>query len=209
MLMRGFDLPFEEEVIPLRRPETKSRILARSAAGKVPVLIDGDVTVWESLSIMEYLAEKFPDRAIWPADPKARAYARSVSSEMHASFQALRNTCPVNLATRFAPRDRGDEIRENVARVEALWGEVRQRFGQGGPYLFGAFSAADAMYAPVVTRFDTYQIDVSADTRAYMDAVLSHPAFVQWKAEAFQEPWEIAAYEQGETAVEVFYQPGK
>ena len=204
ILMRAFDISFDEEVIPLRQDNTKARILAHSAAGKVPVLVDGDVTVWDSLSIFEYLADKFPDRAIWPTNAEARAYARSASAEMHAGFTNLRNTCPVNLAKRFAPRDRGDDIRAETARVEALWRELRGRFGNGGPFLFGAFCAADAMYAPVVTRFDTYQIPVGDDTRSYMDAVLAHKSFVQWREEGLAEPWEITTYETGETVVEQF-----
>ncbi|MFM1815417.1 MAG: hypothetical protein RLZ98_2112 [Pseudomonadota bacterium] len=208
LVMHAFAIPFDEVVIPLRQDDTKARILAYSPAGKVPVLVDGDVTVWESLAIIEYLADRYPDRGIWPADPAARAYARSASSEMHAGFQALRTRCPVNLGRRFAPRDRGDDIRENVARTEALWRELRQRFGQDGPFLFGAFCGADAMFAPVVTRLDTYSIDVGADTRAYMDAVLEHASYRQWLAGALAEPWYIASYETGEdTPVEIFHHP--
>ena len=208
MLMRELAIPFDEEVIPLRRPDTRARILARSGAGKCPVLIDGDVTVWESLAIAEYLADKFPDKCVWPADAKARAHARAASNEMHAGFQPLRAACPMNLAKRFAPRDFGPDVAVSVARLEDLWRDARARFGSRahGPFLYGAFTAADAMFAPVVTRLDTYQIAVAADTRAYMDAVLGTPSFLAWKAGALAEPreWDIGEYEDGHTSVEAF-----
>ncbi len=218
LLMRALGIPFQDETIAMYQLDSKARMLARGPAGKCPVLIDGDVTVWESLAIIEYLAEKFPDKGIWPADAKARAHARSASHEMHAGFQPLRQKCPMNLRARFAFRDRGPEFVESVARVEALWREARGRFGStlfsrsgaspdaSAPYLYGAFSAADAMFAPVVTRLDTYNVPVAADTRAYMDAILNHPAFVAWRTDALAEPpaWDVPHYEEGETVVEVF-----
>ena len=207
ILMRELGIAFDEEVIPLRRPDTKARILARSGAGKCPVLIDGDVTVWESLAIAEYLAEKFPAKGVWPSDVRARAHARAASNEMHAGFQPLRAACPMNLGKRFAPRDFGPDVAASVSRLEELWREARTRFGVkvGGPFLYGAFSAADAMFAPVVTRLDTYQIAVAADTRAYMDAIFATAGFRDWKTGALAEPrdWDIAEYEDGHTAVEV------
>lgn len=204
VLMRAFEIPFDEEVIPIRQSDTRERILVHSPSGKVPVLIDRDVTVWESLAIAEYLAEKFPHLAIWPAGSAARACARAVAAEMHAGFQPLRIHCPLNFAKRFAPRDRGDEVRANVARIEEMWRDARRRFGAAGPFLFGAFSAADAMYAPIASRFDTYQIEVSPETRAYMTTILAHPAVIEWRSAALREPWHIAVYEEGETAVEDF-----
>ena len=208
LLMRALGLPFEEEVIAMRKPDTKARMLARGPAGKCPVLIDDDITIWESLAIVEYLAEKFPDKGIWPADAKARAHARAASNEMHAGFQPLRAACPMNLSKRFAARDFGPDVAASVARIEALWREARDRFGakSAAPFLYGAFSAADAMFAPVVTRLDTYQIPVAADMRSYMDAVLAHPAFLEWKQAALAEPrdWDIPEYDEGHTAVEVF-----
>jgi len=205
--LSAFDIAFEETVIAMYRPDTRERMLSYGPTGKVPVLIDGDVTVWESLAIMEYLAERFPDKAIWPADRAARAHARCAASEMHAGFTGLRSTCPMNLTKRFAPKDRGEECAADVARLEQLWSEARTRFGSGGAFLYGAFSAADAMFAPVVSRLDTYQIAVNADTRRYMDAVLNHPAFLAWKESALQEPWTLPHYEEGETAVETFHHP--
>ena len=207
MLLKAFDIPFEETVIAMYKPDTKERMLAFGPTGKVPAIRDGDMVVWESLAIMEHIAERFAERGIWPSDPVARAHARSACSEMHAGFTGIRSACPMNLTKRFVPRDRGDAVRADVARLEALWGEARSRFGGDGPFLYGRFSAADAMYAPVVTRLDTYQIDVSPQTRAYMEAVLSHPAFVAWKADAFREPWALPHYEEGETVAEILYVP--
>lgn len=208
LLMRALDIPFTDEVIPMRRPDSKARMLARGPTAKCPVLIDDGVTVWESLAIVEYLAERFPAKGVWPADAKARAHARSAANEMHAGFQALRNACPMNLSKRFARKDHGPDVAANVARIEALWREARTLFGAatGQPWLYGSFGAADAMYAPVVTRFDTYQIEVAPDTRAYMAAILSHPAFVEWRTAALEEPadWDFAGYEIGLTPVEVF-----
>lgn len=207
LAMSVLGIPFDETVIPLYQADTKARILAVSPTGKVPCLTDGDVTVWESLAIIEYLAEKFPEKPVWPRAAKARAHARSAANEMHAGFQALRQACPMNLGKRFARKDRGAEVAANVARLSALWKEARTVFGGKGPFLYGEFSATDAMFAPVVTRLDTYQIEVDAETRAYMDAVLSHPAFIAWRDAALQEPWHLPHYEEGETPVEIFHRP--
>jgi glutathione S-transferase len=204
MVLRAFEIPFEEIVIPLRTPESAARIIEYSPSGKLPVLIDGDVTVWESMAIIEYLAETFPDRAIWPRDRKVRAHARSISNEMHAGFQALRQGCPMHLGVRFATPPLTDSIRSCIDRIEDIWAEARNRFAAGGPYLYGAFSAADAMYAPVVTRFDTFQIPVREATRAYMDAILAHPAFIAWRTAALAEPWSIPEYAAGHTIIESF-----
>jgi glutathione S-transferase len=209
ILMRALGISFTEETIPMYQADSKARMLAKGPTGKCPVLIDGDVTVWESLAIIEYVAEKFPGKGVWPADAKARAHARSAANEMHAGFQPLRQKCPMNLRARFAFKDRGPEVAESVARIEALWREARARFGSRSaqPFLYGAFCGADAMYAPVVTRLDTYQIPVAAETRAYMDALLAHPAFVAWRTDALAEPaaWNVFdRYEEGETPVEIF-----
>ena len=189
LLLRELGIGFDEVLIPLGQPDTRERILRHSPAGRVPVLLDGDVTVWESLAIAEYAAERWPAAGVWPADAGARALARAVSSEMHAGFAALRGGCPMNLGKRYAARDRGEGVARDAARIEALWADARARFGRGGPFLFGAFSAADAMYAPVVTRFDTYAIPVGPDARAYMDAVLSLPSFGEWRDAGLAEPW--------------------
>lgn len=184
-------IPFEEEVVPLETPEFKQR-LKMSGSGKVPTLIDGEITVWESLAILEYLADKFPDRNLWPADAAARAHARAVSSEMHAGFQPLRSACAMNMWRPVMKRTISPEVAANVARIDALWRDCRARFGKGGPFLFGKFGAADAMYAPVVSRFYTYDIEVGGAAREYMSAVMALPAWAEWKAAAVKEPWVLA-----------------
>lgn len=185
-------IPFEEKVIPFETEEFKRDVGGVSGTGKVPVLIDGDIKIWESLAILEYLAEKFPDAGLWPKDVAARAHARVVANEMHAGFQAMRNHLPCNFARRIIKRELTPEVIANVKRVEALWADCRARFGKGGPFLFGAFSNADAMYAPVVGRFHTYDVDVGEGTRAYMKTMMALPAWQQWTAEGIKEPWLFA-----------------
>lgn len=189
ILMRHLGLAFDEILVPLDTPEFAETVRRHSAAGKVPVLIDGDVTVWDTLAIMEYLAERHPTLPIWPETVPARAMARSIAAEMHSGFGALRSACPMNLGKRYGARDRGEAVARDVTRIEAIWREARERFGGEGPFLFGEFGAADAMYAPVVTRLDTYAIPVAPETRAYMDAVLALPAFQAWCDAALAEPW--------------------
>src|SRR5689334_5559274 len=157
--LRVAGIPFDEEVIPLYDAGSKAQILARSPAGKVPILIDGDVRVWESLAILEYAAEKFPAAQLWPADAAARAHARAISTEMHAGFVPLRSECGMNMWRPVAKKELSADARANIARIQAMWTDARVRFGAGGPFLFGRFSAADAMFAPVVSRFETYAID--------------------------------------------------
>lgn len=202
MVLHAFDIPFTETVVPLKQPETKARIAAFTPSGKVPVLIDGDLAIWESLAIIEYLAETMVEKPIWPRNPEARAHARAISNEMHSGFLALRQTCPMNLSKRFKTPALSEDVIANVARIEEIWRETRATHARTGPYLYGDFTAADAMYAPVVTRLDTYQIPVAAETRAYMEAILAHPSFLQWKSDALKEPWTLTEYELGHTAVE-------
>jgi len=187
LALRANDIPFDEVFIPLYTddPADKDRILSFSRAGKVPTLVDGDVTVWDSLAIIEYLAEKFPEKKLWPEDPASRAHARSISAEMHSGFAALRNECGMNLHRPIRAVALSDDARANVARIQQIWSECHQRYG--GPFLFGAFSAADAMYAPVVHRFRTYAIEVAPSARHYFDAMLSQPAFQQWTREGLAE----------------------
>lgn len=194
LVMEAFGLPREEEVIPLDQPDTGARIAAVSGAGRVPVLVDGPLTVWDSLAICEYLAERFPEKALWPRDPAARAVARSACAEMHSGFQALREACPVKVKEVFEPRPLSPSVQANVARITALWEECRRRFGQGGPWLFGAFSIADAFYAPVVSRFRTYGIPVSGAAAAWADAMWAHPAMQKWIALAKAESFEMKRY---------------
>jgi glutathione S-transferase len=189
LAMKVAGIAFEEQVIPLYEPGSRERILKYSSTGKVPVLIDGEQRIWESLAILEYLAEEFPKANLWPAEARARSHARAVAAEMHAGFQALRKACPMNLWLPVKARPQSDEVMDNVRRVDALWNDCRARFGQNGQFLFGAFGAADAMYAPVASRLHSYGLDVSAVSRAYIDAILALPAFVEWRAAGLKEPW--------------------
>jgi glutathione S-transferase len=182
-------IPFDETVVSLGDPAFKARLLKVTPAGKVPALVDGDTHLWESLAILEFLAEKFPAARLWPVDAAARAHARAIASEMHAGFIPLRRHCPMNFWRPVRRRDLTEEVAANVTRIDAMWSDCRERFGAGGPFLFGAFSAADAMYAPVVSRFHTYDIAVSPAARAYMDAVMGLPAWAAWRAAALAEPW--------------------
>ena len=197
LLMRQFGIAFEETVIPMRQSDTSAGLLAVSPTGKVPVLRHGDVHVWESLAIIEYLADCFPHLPIWPRESVVRAFARSISCEMHAGFMALRQECPTNFRRQpRAPRSAlSEDARANIARIEAIFAESRSRFGAEGPFLMGQFGAADAMFAPVINRFYAYDIKVSAATKAYMDSVRALPAWQQWHADGAAEPWVIEAYE--------------
>ncbi len=185
--MKTAGVAFEETVVSLEAKDFKARITALSGAGKVPVLLDGDVRVWESLAILEYVAEKFPAARLWPESAAARARARAVASEMHAGFQPLRRQLPMNMWRPVKARALDAEAAANVARIDEIFTECLAK--SGGPFLFGAFGAADAMYAPVVSRFHTYAVGVSATARSYMDAVMALPAWREWRATALQEPW--------------------
>lgn len=187
--MKGAGLYFEETVIPIGTPDFKERVSKLSATTKVPVLVDGDIVVWESLAIIEYVAEIRPDARLWPADRAARAHARAIANEMHAGFAALRRHCPMNMARPVIARALPDDVVADVRRIDAMWQMCLARFGGGGPFLFEQFSAADAMYAPVVSRFHTYAIEVSGPSRAYMDAIMGTPAWNEWRQAALQETW--------------------
>jgi len=189
LAMKVAGIAFDETVIPLYEAGSKERILQHSPAGKVPVLIDGDVHVWESLAIMDYLAESVPQAGLWPADRTARAHARAISAEMHAGFAPLRRHCPMNMWRKVNARAVPAEVADNVRRIEAMWTDCRGRFGRSGAFLFGAFGAADAMYAPVVSRLHTYGIEVGPVARGYMQAVMALPAWAEWRAAALKEPW--------------------
>jgi glutathione S-transferase len=195
ILLAHFKIPFEEIVIPMDEPGTREAMLQHAPTGKCPSLHDGKVSVWESLAIIEYVAEQHPDVAIWPKGRAARAHARSLANEMHAGFQALREACPTNF--RRAPKAiaLSEAVKSDVARIEAAWADAREAFGKAGPFLFGRFSAADAMFAPVVNRFHAYAAPVSPATRAYMDAVMALTAWKAWIGGAEAEPWRIERYE--------------
>jgi glutathione S-transferase len=189
--MKVAGIPFEETVISLDAPDFKER-LKISGTGKVPVLVDGAVQVWESLAILEYLAETIPAARLWPADPAARAHARVIANEMHAGFVPLRRQCPMNMWRPVKKMELNAEAAANAARIDAMWSDCRARFGAGGPFLFGTFTASDAMYAPVVSRFHTYAVEVGAASRAYMAAVMALPAWAEWRAAALKEEWVLA-----------------
>ncbi|MFZ3338676.1 MAG: glutathione S-transferase family protein [Xanthobacteraceae bacterium] len=180
-------IAFDETVISLEAKDFKARVTALSGAGRVPILRDGDVRIWESLAILEYLAEKFPAAGLWPMDVGARAHARAIASEMHAGFLPLRRHLPMNVARPVKSRALDDGAAGDVVRIDAIWSECRAEFG--GPFLFGRFGAADAMYAPVVWRFHTYAVDVSAAARDYMRAVMDLPAWAEWRDAARRETW--------------------
>jgi glutathione S-transferase len=195
MAMRACGIPFEEILIPIYRDDSKARLLAVSPSGKVPALIDGAVSVWDSLSIIEYLAEKFPQAGLWPADAAARAHARSISAEMHSGFPALRMECGMNMHRPAGRKTLSPEAEANIARIHEIWSDCRKRHGAEGPFLFGSFGAADAMYAPVVSRFETYAIAGATVVMDYMKAVASLPAWREWKEAALAEEWIIAKFE--------------
>jgi glutathione S-transferase len=197
LALRANDIPFEETVIPLYtdNPADKQQILSFSRAGKVPVLVDGDITVWDSLAIIEYIAERYPEKKLWPDDVAARAHARSVCAEMHSGFMALRKECGMNLHRPVGAVTLSADAKANVARVQEIWRECRARYGAKGPFLFGGFGAADAMYAPVVHRFRTYAIDVAPEARAYMETMMALPAFQEWTRDGLAETLVIERFE--------------
>lgn len=184
--LKQIGAPFREIRIPLRQPDTRARILEHSPGGKVPILKDGDIAVWESLAILDYLAEKFPSAGLWPSAPAARAEARSIAAEMHAGFAALRQQLPMDIRSR-KPLKADAAAEADIARVLEMWRGARSRHGAEGPFLFGRFTAADAMYAPVVTRFRTYGVALDKVCAAYVDAVFALPAMQEWVAAATAE----------------------
>jgi glutathione S-transferase len=186
LLLKQSGVPFEEVVIPLRRPDTAERIRRHSPSGKVPVLIVGDVRIWDSLAIAEFLAEH--DTRLWPADSRARAFARSISAEMHSGFQALRTFLPMDFTARFDPPGRLlSAVEADIRRIVAIWTECRQLYGPSGPFLFGAFSTADAMFAPVCSRFTTYAVPLDPVSQAYVAHMMGLPAMLEWGRDAAAE----------------------
>lgn len=180
LALKQVGLAFEEVRIPLYRPEFAEEIAAYSPAGRVPILVDGERTIWDSAAILSYLAERYPDLPWWPGDLEARTLARCVSAEMHSGFFGLREYMPMNCKARFPGKGLTPESEKDIARVRQIWSGCRETYGSKGDFLFGGFSIADAMYAPVVLRFVTYGVDVNAVERAYMDAVLALPAMQEW-----------------------------
>lgn len=192
--MTAFGIPFEEIRIPLDTPDTATRIAAFSSAGRVPILIDGSITVWDSLAICEYLAEQFPDRGLWPEDDAARAMARSICAEMHSGFSGLRTAMWMNIRARFRGKGRTAAAQADIGRISEIWETC---LTQAGPhqYLFGDFSIADAYFAPVVMRFRTYAVSLAPALDAYVERVAAHPAVAQWIREAIEEKERIEKYE--------------
>jgi glutathione S-transferase len=181
----GFN--FAEVVVPLRKAGTRAEIQKYSAAGKVPTLIVDGEPIWDSLAIAEYLAERFPEKGLWPADAAARRLARCVSAEMHSGFPALRRALPMDLSKHYPDRPITSDVQADIDRIGQIWSDCRERFGSGGDFLFGAFCIADAFYAPVVTRFRTYGVKLDPVAEAYCTAVTETPWMRDWAAAAAGE----------------------
>lgn len=196
LLMRQYRIEFEEVQIPLRQTDSLERKLVYSPAGKVPILLDGDLRIWDSLAIVEHVAERFPEKALWPPDEEARALARSVSAEMHSGFTNLRSQMPLNCRARRPEAGCGPGVQEDIDRICEIWRECRTRHGAAGEFLFGEFSAADAMFAPIASRFQTYGVEIDRDVAEYPQAILAIPAVKEWMEDAQREPWSIAKFDQ-------------
>jgi glutathione S-transferase len=187
LAMKVAGIAFEETLLPLDAADFKAKLATLGGAGKVPLLIDGEIRVWESLAILEYLADKFPGAGLWPREAAARAHARAVACEMHSGFSSLRSLLPMNIHRPVIRRLLDAGATADVARIQSIWTESRDRFGASGPFLYGAFGAADAMYAPVVSRLHTYAIEVGTVARTYMTAMMALPAWVEWRDAARRE----------------------
>jgi len=191
LAMKVAGIPFEEKLILLFDDDWKANIAKVSPSARVPVLTDGDLTIWETMAILEYLAERHPDKGLWPDDVKARAMARSVANEMHAGFTALRNNMPMNIRKSHPGRGMGEGVAEDIARIQEIWNDCRSRFGDGGPFLFGKFCNADAMFAPVVSRLTTFAVELDTVSAAYRDAVQALPDMIAWSDAGRAEPWTV------------------
>lgn len=195
LVLKHLGVRFEEQVIPLDQPSTAEEISKFSPSGRLPVLIDGDTVAWDSLAICEYLHERFPEGKLWPTDAKARAVARSISAEMHSGFTALRQHLPMKFRETFPPRALLPEVQSDISRIVDLWKDCRARFGAGGRFLFGAFSIADAMYGPVVSRFKTYAVPLEGVAAAYAETLWTLPSIQEWLAAARAESFRVTRYE--------------
>ena len=197
LLMREAGIDFEEHRIPLDLPETKAEIARFSSAGRVPILVLDGVSIWDSLAIAETVAERWPEKQLWPADANARAHARSISAEMHSGFDVLRSSMPMNCRAMGRKVALPDELTHEIDRVFAIWTDCHSRYGEQGDWLFGQFSVADAMYAPVVLRFRTYGINMPDSAAVYAKRLLKSEAMQEWLAESELETEVIEADEAG------------
>ncbi|RYG72379.1 glutathione S-transferase family protein [bacterium] len=195
MALKHAGLAFDDVVIPLDQPDTRESILRHSPSGRVPALAHGALRLWDSLAICEYVNELAPAARLWPEDPATRAVARAVSAEMHSGFAAMREKLPMNVRRAPSKLALDAATQADVFRVGAIFADCRERHASSGPYLFGAFTIADAMFAPVVTRLHTYGVDAGASARAYVDTMLAHPALAEWIRLARDEPYTVEAYE--------------
>jgi glutathione S-transferase len=195
LVLKQFGIPFEETLVPLYRSESREKTLAFSPSGKVPALLHDGRSIWDSLAIIDYLAELHPHLEIWPRDRDARARARSLSCEMHAGFTALRHDCPMNFGRPNLEIEVSAPARADVARIDAAWRDALARFGRGGPFLFGAFTAADAMFAPVVRRVENYGLALSGESQRYADAITAQPAWIEWAEAGAKEEWRLEQFE--------------
>ncbi|WP_127089351.1 glutathione S-transferase family protein [Aquabacter cavernae] len=189
LALKASDVAFEERLLPFHTPEFAAAFEGLGSPHRVPLLVHDGVPVWDSLAIIEHVAERYPDKGVWPGDRAARAMARSISAEMHSGFPNLRRHMPMNLWRPVEPRAYGEDVGADIARVLEIWQAARAAFGAGGPFLFGRFSAADAMYAPVATRLRTYAVPLDPVSAAYVEAIHAEPNFVAWKAAGVQETW--------------------
>lgn len=191
LVARKVGLPVEEVIVPLDFAETTAQLRDLSPTAKVPLLIWDGTQIWESLAITEFIAEWAAPGEVWPLDGQKRAVARAVSSEMHAGFQTIRQQCSMDIRSRHPAPDMTPALAADISRLTSMWSGLRARYGEGGPFLFGAWSAADAFYTPVVTRFRTYGLPLSGAAADYAAAVLEDPLFLTLEAQATKEPWWI------------------
>ena len=197
LVLRQAGLEFSEEMVPLDMPDTKERLLAHSAAGCVPVLYHGDLKVWDTMAIIEYLAETFPDKSWWPENKPDRARARSVSAEMHSSFFGLRSEMPMNIRATDREITPSDQALADIQRIKAIWRDCLEQKSADGDFLFGSFCPADAMFAPVIARFRTYGIKLDDRLQAYSDAIWNTEGMVWWREASKDESWTIPREEVG------------
>jgi glutathione S-transferase len=195
LLMKQLELEFEEIIIPLYTSEATSQLQRYSPSKKVPVLLHNNITVWESLAICEYLAETFPYLPCWPENKTARALARSISTEMHSGFQVLRQNMPMNCRNRYPGKGLALGVEKDISRITDIWKECKQKFGTNGNFLFGDFTIADAMFAPVALRFITYNVKLDPISQNYVESILALPAIQNWITDAKSETEVISKFE--------------